>query len=79
MISRNFKFWHSRYSSTLLLRSSSYSSLTPGYWAIILNKRYSTPEHVISWCKAQGLNDDDCDATLLGNQLPNGPQTYYSW
>jgi hypothetical protein len=79
MILQNFNYWHSRYASALLLNSSSYSSLTPGYWVIILNRPYSAPGDVISWCKAQGLNDDNCDATLLSNRLPNGPQTYQSW
>ena len=79
LILENFKYWHSRYSSALLLRSSSYSSLFSGYWVIILNQRYSVPGAVISWCRAQGLNDDDCDATLLSNRLPKGPQTYQSW
>jgi hypothetical protein len=79
MILENFNYWRSRYSSALLLRSSSYSSLVPGYWVIILNQPHSAPGDVISWCKAQGLNDDNCDATLLSNQLPNGPQTYQSW
>jgi hypothetical protein len=79
MILQNFTYWHSRYSSALLLQSSSYSSLIPGYWVIILNQRYSAPGDVISWCKAQDLNDDDCDATLLSNQLPNGPHTYQGW
>jgi hypothetical protein len=79
MILQNFNYWHSRYASALLLKSSSYSSLTPGYWIIILNRPYSAAGDVISWCKAQGLNDDNCDATLLSNQLPNGPETYQSW
>lgn len=79
MILQNFEYWHSQYSSALLLQSSSYSSLIPGYWVIILNQPYSAPGDVISWCMAQGLNDDDCDATLLSNQLPNGPQTYQGW
>jgi len=79
MILQNFNYWHSRYASALLLNSSSYSSLTPGYWVIILNRPYSAPGDVISWCKAQGLNDDNCDATLLSNRLPNGRQTYRSW
>ena len=79
MILHNFNYWHSRYPSALLLQSQSYSSLMPGYWVIILNQPYSAPGDVISWCEAQGLNDDDCDATLLSNQLPNGPQTYQGW
>ena len=79
MILENFNYWRSRYSSALLVQSSSYSSLVPGYWVIILNQPHSAPGDVISWCKAQGLNDDNCDATLLSNQLPNGPQTYQSW
>jgi hypothetical protein len=79
MILENFNYWQSHYSTALLLQSSSYSSLIPGYWVIILNQPFSAPGDVISWCKAQGLNDDDCDATLLSNQLPNGPQTYQGW
>jgi hypothetical protein len=50
-----------------------------GYWVIVLNQPYSAPGDVISWCKAQGLNDDDCDATLLSNHLPDGPRTYRGW
>ena len=79
MILENFNYWHSRYTTALLLQSNLYSSLVPGYWVIILNQQYSAPGDVISWCKAQSLNDDDCDATLLSNQLPNGPQTYQGW
>jgi hypothetical protein len=79
MMLQNFNYWRSRYSSALLLRSSSYSSLATGYWVPVLNQACSAPGDVISWCKAQGLNDDDCDATLLSNHLPDGPQTYRGW
>jgi hypothetical protein len=79
MILQNFKYWRNRYSSALLFQSQSYSSLVPGYWSTILNQPYSTSGDVISWCRAQGLNPDDCDATLLSNHLPQGPQTYRGW
>jgi hypothetical protein len=78
-ILQNFDYWHSRYRSALLLQSRTYSSLTSGYWIVILDKPHSTPGRVISWCKAQRLNDDNCDAALLSNHLPNGPQTFQSW
>jgi serine/threonine protein kinase len=79
MILRNFKYWQNTYPSVLLFQSQSYSSLVPGYWIIIINQPYSASGDVISWCLAQGLNPDDCDATLLSNQLPQGSQTYRGW
>jgi eukaryotic-like serine/threonine-protein kinase len=79
MILQNFNYWHSRYPSALLLQSNSYSSLVPGYWVIIVNQANSASSDVISWCMAQRLSDNDCDAALLSNQLPRGPQTYRGW
>lgn len=79
LILENFQWWHRRYPSALLLRSSDYSSQLPGYWVIVVGHPYQSGQAVVSWCQGQGLNNDNCDATALSNTLPSGPQTYKSW
>ncbi len=79
MILDNFDYWTQRFGDALLLQSSEYSSQVPGYWVTILDQPFSNATDVISWCQAQSLNNDDCDAILLSNSLPQGPQTYQGW
>lgn len=79
MILQNFRWWHAKYPDALLLQSSSFSSELPGYWVIVINMPFSNPDDAIAWCQSQGLDDDNCDATILSHTLPEGPQTYKGW
>jgi hypothetical protein len=79
MIVEDFRWWLAHYPGALLFRSSDFHSQEPGYWVTIVDRPTSNPENVISWCRQQGLDPDNCDATLLSHSLPAGPQTYRGW
>lgn len=75
MILQNYVAWQRSFGA-ILVWSSDYSSLTPGFWVVLIPRPFSDGDSALGWCKAKGLSPNDCSATLLSHTQPSDHSTH---